>query len=135
MSSRTHSTVAFALVLSVASVMASQKMPSPVTSVRVTKIEPVIWAVTASPVTSSQATINWTTDLLSDSLVEYGPTTSYGSMTTRNATLVAAHAMTIAGLLNSQIYHFRVRSREAGGIEGVSRDYTFTTLAPATILW
>ena len=135
MSSRIRSTIPFALVLSVASVIASQRMPSPVTNVRVTKIEPVIWAVTASAVTSSQATINWTTDLASDSLVEYGLTTSYGTTTTRNTTLVTTHAMTIAGLLDSHLYHFRVRSQESGGIEGVSRDYTFTTLAPATILW
>ena len=43
--------------------------------------------------------------------------------------------MTIAGLLDSRLYHFRVRSRDGGGIEGVSRDYTFTTAALATILW
>src|SRR5947208_12144042 len=123
MSSRIRSAVSFALVLSVASVIAAQKIPSPVSNVRVTKNEPVIWAVTALAVTSSQATINWTTDLLSDSLVEYGPTTSYGTTTTRNTTLVTAHAMTIAGLLDSRLYHFRVRSRDGGGIEGVSRDY------------
>jgi hypothetical protein len=44
--------------------------------------------------------------------------------------------MTIAGLLDSHLYHFRVHSRDGGGIEGVSRDYTFTTAAPpASILW
>ena len=120
MSSRIRSTVIFALVLSAASVIAAQ-IPSPATNVRVTRIEPVIWAVTASAVTSSQVTINWTTDLASDWLVEYGLTTSYGSTTTRNATLVTAHAMTIAGLLDSRLYHFRVRSREAGGIEECRR--------------
>ena len=136
MSSRSRSTVGFALVLTAASVTAAQRRPSPVMDVRVTKFEPVIWAVTASAVTSSQATINWTTDLSSDSLVEYGLTTSYGSTTARNTTPVTAHAMTIAGLLDSRLYHFRVRSRDAGGIEGVSSDYTFTTSSPpASILW
>jgi Big-like domain-containing protein/polysaccharide lyase-like protein/purple acid phosphatase-like protein len=135
MSSRIRSTVAFALVLSAASVIAAQRAPVPVTNVRVTKNEPVIWAVTASGVTSSQATINWTTDLLSDSQVEYGLTTAYGSSTTRNTTFVTAHTMTITGLLDSRLYHFRVRSRDAAGIEGVSRDYSFTTASPATILW
>ena len=135
MSSRSRSTVAFALVLSAASVIAAHQIPSPATNVRVTGIEPVISAVTASGVTSSQASINWTTDLLSDSLVEYGLTTAYGTTTTRNTSLVTAHAMTIGGLLDSRLYHFRVRSRDVRGIEGVSTDYTFTTAVPATILW
>jgi hypothetical protein len=133
--SRIRGLIAVALVLSAASVIAAQKIPSPVTNVRITKFEPVIWAVAASAVTSSQATIVWTTDVLSDSLVEYGLTTSYGSTSTRNTMLVTAHTMTINGLLDSRLYHFRVRSRNAAGIEGVSRDYTFTTAAPATILW
>jgi hypothetical protein len=133
---RIHSTAAFALVLSVASVIAAQKVPAPVTDVRVIKIEPVIWGVTASSVTPSQATIVWTTDLFADSQVEYGLTTSYGSTTTRNTMLVKAHTMTLSGLSSGRLYHFRVQSRDAAGITAVSRDYTFTTtLPPATILW
>ena len=135
MSSRIPTTVLLALVLGAASIIAAQRPPAPVTNVRITKNEPVIWGVTSTGVTSSQATVNWTTDVSSDSLVEYGLTTSYGNMTTRNTTLVTAHTMTITGLLGSNLYHFRVRSRDAGGIEGVSQDYTFTSSAPATILW
>jgi hypothetical protein len=43
---------------------------------------PVISAVAAGSVTKARATISWTTDEASDSQVEYGTTTAYGSSTT-----------------------------------------------------
>src|SRR5204862_3210270 len=45
---------------------------------------PVISAVTASAITATGATITWTTNETSDTQVDYGTTTAYGSTTTLN---------------------------------------------------
>jgi hypothetical protein len=91
---------------------------------------PVISGVSSSAVTSSSATINWTTNEPSDSQVEYGLNSNYGNSTTLNATRVTSHSQVISGLAANTQYHFRVRSRDAAGNLAVSADSTFTT-APA----
>ena len=48
-------------------------------------------------ITSSGATIIWTTDDFSDSQVEYGTTTSYGTSTTLDTTPVTSHSVPITG--------------------------------------
>ncbi len=90
---------------------------------------PVISAASASGLTPSTATINWTTSELADSRVEYGTDTSYGAFTTLNASLVTAHAQTISGLTSNTQYHYRVLSRDASGNLATSGDLTFTTAA------
>src|SRR5439155_773253 len=74
---------------------------------------PVISAVVASSITSSGATVSWTTNETSDSQVDYGPTTAYGSSSALNASLVTAHTVSLTGLTGSTLCHFRVRSRDA----------------------
>ncbi len=75
------------------------------------------------------ATLTWTTTELADSQVEYGLTTSYGASSPLEATLVAAHSVTLSGLQANMLHHYRVRSRDASGNLAVSADNTFTTLA------
>src|SRR2546430_8474507 len=82
----------------------------------------------ALPISSSGATIAWVTNEASDSQVNYGLTTAYGSSTPVNASLVTSHLVTLSGLAGSQLYHFRVRSRDAAGNLATSTDFTFTTL-------
>jgi|GEM_PF-1975065 len=91
---------------------------------------PVISGVTSSGITSSAATITWTTNEAATTQVEYGTTTAYGSLTTLNSTLVTAHTQTLAGLTGSTLYHYRVRSRDAAGNEAISPDFILTTAAP-----
>ncbi|MFZ5875666.1 MAG: fibronectin type III domain-containing protein, partial [Nitrospirota bacterium] len=88
---------------------------------------PVISAVAASDVTSTGATVTWTTNEPSESQVEYGTTTAHGSTTPLNITLVTNHSMTLSGLSPSTTYHFRVTSPDAAGNIGTSADFTFTT--------
>jgi hypothetical protein len=88
---------------------------------------PVISNVQATGITSSGATITWTTDKASDSQVEYGTTTSYGSTTTLDSALVTSHSQRLTGLTSSTTYHYRVRSKNASGNLAVSGDFTFTT--------
>src|SRR5262249_50362660 len=45
---------------------------------------PAIGAVSATGITSTGATISWTTDQNADTQVDYGTTTAYGSTTTLN---------------------------------------------------
>jgi hypothetical protein len=96
---------------------------------------PVISNVVAGSITSSGATITWSTDQASSSQIEYGITTAYGSMTTVDPTLVTSHSQALVGLLAATIYHYRVHSTNTSGAQGVSGDFTFTTLAaPAPVI-
>ena len=90
---------------------------------------PVISSVSASGVSASGATIAWTTDLSADTQVEYGPTSSYGSSTTLNTSLVTSHSQALSGLTAGTLYHYRVKSRDAAGNLATSGDFTFTIVA------
>jgi hypothetical protein len=87
--------------------------------------------VGASGITTSGATVSWTTDVGSSSQVEYGTTTSYGSSTALDATSVTTHAVGLSGLSAGTQYHYRVKSGAPGGSLAVSGDFTFTTALPA----
>lgn len=92
---------------------------------------PVISAVAASAITSTGATLTWTTDEPATSLAEYGTTTAYGASSAVDTALVTAHSRTLTGLSPSTTYHYRVMSVDATGNVAVSADYTFTTSAAA----
>jgi len=88
---------------------------------------PTISGITTTSITASGAVIGWTTNEPSDTQVEYGPTKSYGNQAPLKATLQTAHTQTIGGLRPGTWYHFRVRSRDAAGNLGVSKDFRFKT--------
>ena len=90
---------------------------------------PVISAVSAASISSSGASIKWTTNEASNSQVEYGTTTSYGNSTLLNTSLITNHLQTVGGLAASTLYHYRVKSRDAAGNLAVSGDFAFTTLS------
>jgi len=93
---------------------------------------PAISGVAASSITSSGATITWTTDEASDSVVIYGPTTAYGA-TSSSAALVTAHSRTLTGLSANTQYHYRVKSTDASGNSTMSDDFSFTTLSAVSV--
>ena len=100
---------------------------------------PVISGVSSSGITSSGATLNWTTDINSDSQVDYGTTNGYGSSSALNSSLVTSHSVSLFGLSASTLYHYRVKSSSNGNLS-VSADNTFTTSAVnngggSTITW
>ena len=88
---------------------------------------PTISNVLAGSLTSSSATITWTSDQGSTSQVEYGTTTAYANITAIDANNVTAHSQALAGLLASTLYHYRVHSTNTTGSEAISGDLTFTT--------
>jgi hypothetical protein len=87
---------------------------------------PVISNVAAGNLAADRATITWTTDISSDSVVEFGLTVSYGASVT-NTTQVANHSVDVTGLTATTLYHYRVKSKNAAGIQSVSGDFTFTS--------
>lgn len=94
---------------------------------------PTISSVTSSNLTSSSARITWTTNEASDSQVEYGLTTTYGTTTTLNSSQVTSHTVDLVGLSSSSTYHYRVKSKDASNNLSMSSDATFATSAPADV--
>ncbi len=93
---------------------------------------PVVSSVAATSITSSGAVITWTTDKSSNSQVNYGTTSTYGSSSALNSTLVTSHSVTLSGLAASTLYHYQARSADSLGALGTSGDLIFTTLAAGT---
>jgi hypothetical protein len=73
-------------------------------------------------------TITWTTEQSSDSVVEYGLSTGYGSAVTNSSSLWY-HTVNVGGLSPNTTYHYRVKSKNVSNQQGVSADFVFTTLA------
>ncbi|MDZ7360073.1 MAG: M14 family zinc carboxypeptidase [candidate division KSB1 bacterium] len=92
---------------------------------------PVISNVQATNVTATSALITWTTDENSNSVVEYGLTTGYGS-TVSNGTNLTSHSMTLNNLTANTLYHYRVKSTDPFDNATTSGDFTFQT---AVNLW
>jgi hypothetical protein len=88
---------------------------------------PVIFAIAANNITESGAVIVWRTTEASTSLVEYGITPAYGSVTSLSPTRVTGHSKTIGGLQASTTYHYRISSADSTGNLAISGDNTFTT--------
>ncbi len=88
---------------------------------------PVISGVGVSGITTVAATVTWTTDVGATSQVEYGTTTSYGTLTTLDASLLTSHAVALASLSTNTLYHYRVRSKNTSGVETISGDFAFQT--------
>ena len=101
-------------------------MKNPPTVVEDTTPPVITIAPSVSNITSSSATITWTTDEVSSSVVEYGTTIDYGLSAT--GTEEIRHRVTLIGLVASTTYHYRVGSTDASGNKTWSGDYTFTTL-------
>ncbi len=105
--------------------------PTPTQSVVNTGTPPVISAVRITGITSSGALVSWTTNTATDTQVEYGPLTTYGSLTTLNTTKSTSHSAQLTGLTSNRTYHVRVKSRNAAGAIAVSADYSFDTYSSA----
>lgn len=88
---------------------------------------PVITSISANVISTDQVQISWSTDEPADSQIEYGTTSSYGSTTTLDASLVSSHSVSISGLSPATIYNYRVVSRDADLNTARSSNQVFTT--------
>jgi len=77
---------------------------------------------------SDTATITWKTNESSLTWLVYGKTTAYGKEV-KTATYAASHAATLEDLSSETVYHYQIKSKDAGGNTGTESDKTFTTLA------
>jgi len=84
-----------------------------------------------SSVTTTTASITWTTNESSDTQVEYGLSTAYGSVTSLKTSLTTSHIVSLSGLTPSTSYNYRVKSRDLAGNLAVGGNQTFTTSAQA----
>jgi beta-lactamase superfamily II metal-dependent hydrolase len=91
---------------------------------------PVISAIAASGITTTTATITWTTNELATSNVEYGLNASYGFTTPTPPDSTAdnsSHSVILSGLTPSTTYHYRILSKDSVGNTTTSEDLTFIT--------
>ncbi len=88
---------------------------------------PEISAIATSGVTGSAVTVTWTTDEASSTEIEYGTTDSYGDSSV-DGTLTTNHSVTITGLSEATLYHYRVTSTDEAGNASTSLDDDVTTL-------
>lgn len=98
---------------------------------------PNISNVIVSDITSSSATITWTTDELSDSIVNYTADNVTWS-TESDPTLTTSHSITLTGLTPETTYYFKVQSTDEAGNTAVDDNnglyYSFTTSAPTNTM-
>jgi inosine-uridine nucleoside N-ribohydrolase len=90
---------------------------------------PQISSVNAGSISSTGATISWSTDEGATTQVEYGTTLPYSNTTTLDSSLVTTHSQALSGLAPGTSYHYRVKSTDAAGNTTSSVDATFATTA------
>jgi hypothetical protein len=131
-SSRSSSVSSSSVAAPPASSSISSSIPasSSVSSIPPDTTPPVISQIQVTNITTNSVTITWTTNENSNSQVDVGTSTAYGSQSPLDATLLTNHTIVLAGLTQGTLYHFRVRSRDAAGNLSFSSDQTFTTDIP-----
>jgi len=90
---------------------------------------PVISTISVSGISSSTATISWTTNTLSTSKIYYSTSTPVNlatALTASNSSLVTSHSLGLTGLATSTNYFFIVESVDA--ISNASRSSQFSFL-------
>src|SRR5262249_35013694 len=95
-----------------AGLVSSAGSPPPPTALDISNVQ-------AAPATYT-AQIVWTTNMASDSSVNYGTTSSYGSTTPVDSIMVTSHQVTISGLAAGTTYYYQVNSTDSKGNHGKS---------------
>jgi len=99
-------------------------------------LTPVISGVTVTAISATSATVNWTTDIPADSLLEWGTSPGvYTNSSVLDPTLTTNHSVTANGLLEATTYYYRISSSPGvitGLEEGVSE---YKKLTIGSSLW
>lgn len=88
-------------------------------------------SVSVGSITSTGATVTWTTSRASDSTVNYGTASSLGQTVT-NSSPVTTHTVALSGLTAGTTYYYQVASKDANG-SGTSAIATFSTSAATSV--
>jgi hypothetical protein len=86
----------------------------------------------ATSATLSGFQVGWTTSAPATSQVYYGKTSTYGSTSGVNSTMVSTHQIAVSSLLPGTTYHFQVQSTDAKGNSASGPDMTFSTIGDTT---
>ena len=92
---------------------------------------PQISGVKVEKLSHNSTTITWTTNTNTDSLIEFGPTASYGS-SKGDPTATKTHSVTLDNLEQDTLHHFRAVSVDSASNKTASPDATFTTTKDTT---
>ncbi|MEE9445616.1 MAG: fibronectin type III domain-containing protein, partial [Cocleimonas sp.] len=95
-------------------------------------VSPVLSNIKISAVTHSTATITWETNEPSNSVINYGLNSQYGSKEI-SATQTKTHSLTLSGLSSNTSYHYQVRSADSNNNTASSGDRIFTTKDSSSI--
>lgn len=103
----------------------TQSAPTEPTTIQAT----VISGVEVTNVTADSTTITWITDVPADSQINYGNSSTLGTLTILDETLKTNHSVTIIGLAENTAYYFKTISKPAGTTaKTTSALHDFTTL-------
>jgi Pectate lyase superfamily protein/Abnormal spindle-like microcephaly-assoc'd, ASPM-SPD-2-Hydin/Purple acid Phosphatase, N-terminal domain/Immunoglobulin domain len=87
--------------------------------------------VSIGAATTSSCQVDWTTNVLADSAVDYGTSTSYGSTTPVDPAMVTSHQVALSGLAPNTVYYYQVRSTDSKSSKANSGGHSFKTLGAA----
>ena len=91
-------------------------------------LAPFIFNISVTPLTGTTALFTWTTDELSTSDINMGPTVALGSITL-NSTPTIQHRVIATGLVSSTLYYVNLSSTDSSGNIRVNGTHNFTTNA------
>ncbi len=118
-------TRAFSMVSLIAG-LAIASMPLPAAAAKAPVPSLTLSNAKATAVRDTSVVIWWDTVVPADGRIEYGLNARYGKSTKKKG-LSYFHTVKVAGLTPGTTYHYRIRAKDSGGKEAVSKDYTFTT--------
>jgi peptidoglycan hydrolase-like protein with peptidoglycan-binding domain len=89
---------------------------------------PSLINIRATNITTSGATITWTTSERANAKVEIGLSTNYGT-TFSGGSNNLSHSVAVTGLQSNKLYYYRVKSTDSEGNTTTSLQGSFTTLS------
>ncbi len=103
-------------------------------TMEITATVPLIaYNIAAANITDSSANITWMTNGLTNSTVEYGPTSDYTLLNT-SPEMVASHSIILDNLSPGIEYHYHVVSTDSAGTIYTSNDFVFTTSGSKSLI-
>jgi len=109
--------------------------PTPTPEVTPAQLPHGLSSTNITNITTTGASISWTTPNLSIGWVEYGLTPSYGNTTPPSTFYDKYRLVNLTNLLPNTVYHYRIRSRDYLSVNVLdSADQTFTTLSNTPVI-
>jgi hypothetical protein len=88
---------------------------------------PKVFNISIQDISATSSVVAWETNEVADSLINYGLDKDYGVLRDPRYDKIE-HKLILENLLADTEYYFRITSTDASGNQGISSDYTFTTV-------